>query len=87
MSYSRVKNEVLRLAQDDRCLDVILNEVKDLAPKAVQIQSRDPSGEKHAVRMTNKDNPARSGRQRIVILRPGVWPKDLALELFHRFRC
>jgi len=32
---------------------VILNEVKDLAPKAVQIQSRDPSGEKHAVRMTN----------------------------------
>ena len=27
MSYSRVKNEVLRLAQDDRCLDVILNEV------------------------------------------------------------
>ena len=31
---------------------VILNEVKDLAPKAVQIQSRDPSGEKHAVRMT-----------------------------------
>ncbi len=32
---------------------VILNEVKDLAPKAVKIQSRDPSGEKHAVRMTN----------------------------------
>ena len=27
MSYSRVKNEVLRDAQDDRCLDVILNEV------------------------------------------------------------
>jgi len=33
---------------------VILNEVKDLAPKAVQIQSRDPSGEKHAVRMTGQ---------------------------------
>ena len=46
MSYSRVKNEVLRLAQDDRCLDVILNEVKDLAPKAVQNQARDPSGVK-----------------------------------------
>jgi len=33
---------------------VILNEVKDLAPNAVQIQSRDPSGEKHAVRMTGQ---------------------------------
>ena len=40
------KIEVLRLAQDDRCLDVILNEVKDLAPKAVQNQARDPSGVK-----------------------------------------
>ncbi|MBL3538075.1 hypothetical protein [Aminivibrio sp.] len=37
------KTEVLRLAQDDRYLDVILNEVKDLAPKAVQNQTRDPS--------------------------------------------
>ena len=37
------KIEVLRLAQDDRCLDVILNEVKDLAPMAVKNQLRGPS--------------------------------------------
>ena len=34
---------ITAFVRDDRCLDVILNEVKDLAPMAVKNQLRGPS--------------------------------------------
>ena len=51
--------------------------MKDLAPKAVQIQSRDPSGEKHAVRMTNKGQTRSLGTEDVILSAA----KDLAFGL------
>ena len=69
LRYSGVKTEVLRLAQDDR-----------------QRQPRGPSPpgmlRDRCVRSGRQQKAlVRDGRVLFVILRPGVWPKDLGLEV------